>query len=286
VKTIVATLALFAALPCCSIPASAEPPVAPRCAAFPAFPDANCTGPVGTLNPYTGSSSFRTSGQVIENVEIETATALYIPASVSNVVFRNVRFIYTGPFNSTFTIMNNQGQNITFEDVEFDGRDNVARAIAGIGINTTVRGANIHNVGNGLETRGPLLIEDSYIHDIHSSAGSGWHADGIQTPHTAPANSNITIRHNTVVLTGGETGAISIQGTSSDTAKNVLIEHNLLAGGGYTMYSRFGQNYRVVDNHFSTRIFPNVGRWGIWYPSQQGIDRDGNVIAETGASAQ
>jgi hypothetical protein len=232
------------------------------------------------LNPYTGSSSFRTSNQVIENVEIDTPTALYIPANVNNVTFRNVRFVYTGPLNGTFTIMNNQGQYITFENVEFDGRDNVARAISGIGTNTTVRGSNIHNVGNGIETGGPLLVEDNYIHDIRSPAGSGWHADGIQTPNTTPGNSNITVRHNTVVLTGDETGAINIQGTPRDPAKNVLIEHNLFAGGSYTMYSRFGQGYRVTDNHFSTRIFPTVGRWGIWYPSQQGIDRAGNVIRD------
>src|SRR3954462_1111737 len=63
-----------------------------RCAPFPAFPDASCTGPQGQLVPWTGPMQFRTSGQVIENVEIRTSTGVYISGSANNMVFRNVRF--------------------------------------------------------------------------------------------------------------------------------------------------------------------------------------------------
>ena len=94
-KTIVATLALSPRTVFCQLPPRGTP-APPRCAAF-AFPDANCTGPVGDRSPYTGSPQFRTSGQVIENVEIETATGIYIAPSASGMMFRNVRFVYTGP---------------------------------------------------------------------------------------------------------------------------------------------------------------------------------------------
>lgn len=273
----IAALACVAAL--CSAPVHADPAYT-SCPAFPAFPGTNCTGP--TLTPST-VTQFRTNGQVIENVEIQASTALYVPAS--NVTFRDVRIIYTGPLNGTYTAVTNEGQNNTFESVEIDGRSNVDRAITGTGTGLTVRNCNIHHVGNGLEIPGPFLVEDNYIHDIYSPPGTSWHADGIQNTGGATANDNITIRHNTIILTGNETGAISVNGTATNPATNVLVENNLLAGGSYTMYSRYGENYRVLNNHFSTRIFPKVGQWGIWYPGQEGITRSGNVIDETGASA-
>ena len=183
--------------------------------------------------------------------------------------------------NATFTTINNQAADITFDNVEIDGREKVARAIPGTGTNTTVRGSNIHHAGNGLEIDAPMDVENNYIHDICTPAGLA----GMQTvsrPHQATATSD---RPQHCRYYRRRNSAINIEGTQTDPAKNVLIENNMFAGGGYTLYSRYGSNYRVIDNDFSTRIFPNVGRWNIWYPSQEGIDRKGNVIAETGASA-
>jgi hypothetical protein len=111
------------------------------------------------------------------------------------------------------------------------------------------------------------------------------HADGIQTP---ISNGNVTIHHNSVFGRDPATSAINIMGTLADPATNVLIEHNLLAGGGYTVYGGPGSNYRVINNHFSTQFFPKVGAFNIWYwdASEDGdVTRSGNVIHETGASA-
>jgi hypothetical protein len=46
---------------------------------------------------------------------------------------------------------------------------------------------------------------------------------------------------------------------------NVLIQGNLLAGGGYTLYCEqdaTGVNYRVLDNAFSGRFSQKVGFYG------------------------
>jgi hypothetical protein len=66
-----------------------------------------------------------------------------------------------------------------------------------------------------------------------------------------------------------------------------------LAGGGYTIYVgglQSNTNVRVVDNHLSTRIYPKVGQYGIWYyglvngkEEAPGVIRTGNVLHETGA---
>jgi hypothetical protein len=254
-----------------------------RCADYPSFPDENCTGPTtSNLSPYTGSLDFRTDNQVVENVEMRIDRGLYVPAD--NVTFRNVKIVFTGALDSDFTAVNlNYNAGTVFEDCEIDGQGNVARAITGSGV--TVRNCEIHDVGNAVEADGPLLIEGNYFHDIYEPAGTDWHADGIQTP---ISTGNVTIIHNTVFGRDPSTSAINVMGTLSAPATDVLIEHNLLAGGGYTLYAGPGSNYRVIDNHLSTRFFPKVGYYNIWYwdPSQDGdVTRSGNVIHETGADA-
>jgi len=248
------------------------------------FPDDACTGPVsGDLPLYDGSQEFRTDGEVIENVEIHTEDGLYVPAS--NVTFRNVKIVYTGALDGTFTMVNlNYNSGTVFEDCELDGQSKVARAISGSSV--TVRNCEIHGVGNAIEAEGPLVVEENYIHDIETADGTDWHADGIQTP---AGDDSVTIVHNTIILTGPETGAINVGSDADDPAADVLVERNLLAGGGYTMYTaEQGSNYQVLDNHFSTAIYPKVGYYNIWYwgsGEDAGVSKSGNVIHETGAAA-
>lgn len=279
---IAAVLTLLAAMLC----PSAHADVTLRCAPFPAFPDAACTGPVNTLKPYTGNpKSIYTPNTVVENVTIETP-GFYIAGPADKVTFRNVRFVYTGPVGGS--VINNQGDNTRFENVEIDGQSNAAQGIGGIGPGVTVVNANIHHVGNGVEVPGPFSVRDSYIHDIRLHPGTGWHVDGIQSAQNGVGNDNITIDHNTILVeaTDGVYSAIFVSGTDNvDTAKNVLIEHNLIGGGNWTMATRVGENYLIVHNRFTTRIWPKVGVYGIWYRNGDGVSRLGNTILETGAPA-
>jgi hypothetical protein len=256
--------------------------IANTCPAYPATPDASCTGPTSSNLPlWTGGDEFRTDGQVVENVEIRTG-GLYVPAN--NVTFRNVKIVYTGALEESFTMVNlNYNTGTVFENCELDGQGKVARGITGSGV--TVRGCEIYGVGNAVETDTPLVVENNYFHHICTADGTDWHSDGIQTPESAD---NVTVRHNTILLCGPETGAINIMGTPEDPATNVLIENNLFAGGGYTMYAGIGANYKVINNRFSTQVYPKVGYYNIWYwdPDQDGdVTRSGNVIHETNAPA-
>jgi hypothetical protein len=99
-----------------------------------------------------------------------------------------------------------------------------------------------------------------------------------------PGSRNLTIVHNTIFGTGDDGGfgtSAIISNKSGDT--NVLIQNNLMAGGAYTLYCEGakGSNYRVLDNHFSTRFKSSVGYFGI---SSECSDetQSGNVIDETG----
>ena len=66
-----------------------------------------------------------------------------------------------------------------------------------------------------------------------------------------------------------------------------MVEDNLLGGGSYTVYAGAGtvRNFRVINNSFTTRIYPKVGKWGIWYPMWKNFTATGNRIFENGAPA-
>jgi hypothetical protein len=139
--------------------------------------------------------------------------------------------------------------------------------------NTNLVRVNIHDCENGMDIGFDVTITDSYIHDLHDDGGVSFHNDGIQgTP------DNVTIEHNRIY--GIDTSAI---GFNSSAAGDVLIKNNLLAGGSYALYCPTSgtSNFQVIDNHFSTIFWPNVGKFGA-VTDCAGETGSGNVIHETG----
>lgn len=256
------------------------------CPPYPQFPDADCTGPTGTLTTYTGSMSFNTPGQVVENVIINTTG---ITINADNVTFRNCKIVYTGSLDGNYGLVNLPvGTTGTkFERCELDGQGKVPRVIRG-DADITVDHCDIHSTGNGIEVATKITMTNTYMHDIVTAPGTDWHADGVQSWDSAE---DITIVHNTILLTGGETGAINIVSNGGGgTFRNILVQNNLMAGGGYTVYAGTAPartiNFRVIDNHFSKMYYPKVGYYNIWYPTYfSSVVRTGNVIHETGAAA-
>ena len=151
----------------------------------------------------------------------------------------------------------------------------------------TARRVDISGCENGLSINQNVTLTDSFVHDLYASSTA--HSDGIQLSFGHWNGSsypccavNVTIQHNTIY--GTDTSAIISNKLGPDV--NILIDSNLLAGGGYTLYCDQngikGTNYRVTNNHFSRIFFPNVGFFG---PSTDCSDetQSGNVIHETGA---
>jgi hypothetical protein len=142
---------------------------------------------------------------------------------------------------------------------------------------------------NGFDLNQDVLIEDSYIHDLYN--GGGAHMDGAQFggghwngSSFVCCGLNITLRHNTIFgvdPSGGFGTSAIISNRGGDT--NILIDGNLMAGGAFTLYCEQGAkgiNYRVTNNHFSTRFGPKVGYYGV--STDCGDEtQSGNVIHET-----
>jgi hypothetical protein len=66
---------------------------------------------------------------------------------------------------------------------------------------------------------------------------------------------------------------------------NYVVENNLLAGGGYTVYcpGNVSSTYRLTNNRFSRIYVSTVGGFGPLYSSCNDDNLSGNVYHETGA---
>lgn len=252
-------------------PQSSEPGSSTTCP-LPQYPGASCTGvPVGKkLTVVNGDISVNNANTIIDSKDIHGCVSVH----ASGVIIRNSK-ISCGDSYVIYSHTDYSGTGLLIEDSEVDCLGTNGTAIGDT--NITALRLNIHSCENGFDVDQALTVEDSYIHDLYT--GGGAHSDGLQL--TAIAH-NITIKHNTILANGDTTSAI----ISPDTnISNILIQENLMAGGAYTLYCRqngSGTNYRVINNHFSTRYHPRVGVYGPWTDCQDETQVTGNVFHETG----
>ncbi|WP_424528692.1 hypothetical protein ACOZ38_03050 [Sphaerisporangium viridialbum] len=224
-----------------------------------AFPSAETTG-VRATGPLkkVGEVTVLKPGAVVENLEVHGKLNI----KADDVTVRNVRVIGEGDWS---IIQAEGASGAVIEDCEISG-DGVVKAQWGVlnqGGDITVRRANIHTVSNSVGTDHGL-IEDSYMHDFKEYPGD--HVTGPQINGSPQKGLTLTIRHNTILNQIAQTSAISIYQDFS-RAHDVLIERNLLGGGGYAIYGGAGKfgtptNIRIIGNVFTRRLFPKGGFWG------------------------
>lgn len=239
-------------------PTTATPTApAPTSTAAAGFPSSATTGvPQGTkLTAFKGILRLSTPNTVVSGYDVDGCVVV----TASNVVFEKSRV--RGGGAGCWDLISNQASGLTVRDVELDGGGNAD--LEGMSAsNFTLQRADIHGVGDGVRANGNVVIEDSWIHDLASQAGS--HNDGIQTT----AGSNIVIRGNRIENQLTQTSAIMI-GADTGNVSGVTVENNLLAGGGYTVYGGArppsGRTIKAIvirDNVFTERFFSNAGAYG------------------------
>ncbi|WP_327049306.1 DUF4082 domain-containing protein [Microbispora sp. NBC_01189] len=235
-----------------SKPTQAPPPVT-------GFPDASTTGPAkGTVFTRMKGGELRQNGAVYDGVEITDSIDVY----ADNVTLRNCRIITTGEWGVQ---LRNGHTNLVVDHCEIagDGRRQLAVAVKNIGDgDITIRGNDIHDATDAINT-GRGTIEGNYIHDLRAFTGD--HVDGIQTEGSS-GSAPLVIKNNTILNPVGQTSAIMLA-TSLGPVTNVLIQGNLIGGGGYCFYGggdKAGSSRNVVvrDNVFSRSLFSNCGAYG------------------------
>jgi Ca2+-binding RTX toxin-like protein len=217
-----------------------------------------------------------------------------------NVTIRNSSISWDGGgANASGVIKIEGGYSATISHVEINGKNHTHACIWHEGAKMTADAVNCYGVGDGIfawswwDDRDPgsgdhFTITNSYVHDLTPNAANG-HMDGFQTT----GASHGVIRHNTFDVPRDANSAIGLFNGNQD-ATDILVEDNLLAGGGFTLYgldysgpggsaqenvpgSAAGGNsvrdIRFVNNKFSTNVHPHtsgstsrcVGTWGTWF---------------------
>jgi hypothetical protein len=172
------------------------------------------------------------NGQTISNKDFRG----WVTVTGANITFKNCVFRGRAANGANHALIDTEQSTgtITITDSEFVP-SNPAATIDGLWTrNTNIYRANIHGSVDGMKADSNTLVADSYIHDMSyfssdpNQGGGPTHNDGVQT---FPGESNVTLRHNRIDLSGTYDGNAAWQ----DSAKNSRAEYNYLDGGGCTL---------------------------------------------------
>ncbi|MEO3807844.1 DUF4082 domain-containing protein [Sphaerisporangium sp. B11E5] len=224
------------------------------------FPGAADTGvPAGVTLKESKSITVTKDGTVIDGMEVRGE----INVDADNVTIKNTR-VAASP--GQWGIIQRQGRSgLVVQDSEVfgNGKEQTQFGIINQGGDLTVRRADIHTISNGILTE-QGLIEDSYLHDPKYFSGD--HTDMIMCTAGPPSGAKLVIRGNTVINNLDQTGAIALF-QDFGVVRNVTVEGNFLAGGGYSLYAGAGSkgvssNIKVVGNVFSKDVWAKGGYHG------------------------
>jgi hypothetical protein len=235
------------------------------------FPGPGNTGvPAGVTLVSSGSVKVTQDGTVLDGKDIKGD----VDIQAQNVVLKNCRVVVSGSY---WGIIIRSG-SLTVTDCEIYGGGDSGQGIFNpYQRPLTVKRCDISGFADGIMSD-VGLVEDNYIHDLQGGPGS--HHDGFQNGGGGP----LTIRHNTILNPHGETSAIALF-QDFGVPHDVLIENNLLGGGGYTVYGGAGSkgtatNIKVLNNQFSKKYFAKGGQWGpvaYWDSKGAGNTWNGNT---------
>jgi hypothetical protein len=252
------------------------------CAAEPSkcgFPDSTNTGvPAGavlTAVPGKATSgagwSWSAANQAVEVTgDGATITGLAVSGSIDisgdNVTVNKVRVTSNG---GNFGVSLRHTAGVTIENSAIAGASSttgrVSEAIDDVYGDSTgmvISNNNISNFKTAIQvTTGQ--VTGNYIHN--PGYVSGDHTNGILDVGTTQP---LTISHNTILNSLGQTDAVSLDATGSgQTIANKTVTGNLLGGGGYAIYGGTSNgntisNMTITGNVFSQAAYPTSGQFG------------------------
>lgn len=217
------------------------------------WPSAATTGvPAGTTLTKSGSITVSQAGATVNAMDVSGCIIVNAP----NVTIQNTRV----RSNSCTYLIESRSTGLTIKNTETDGLGSTDPI--GIGPdNFTAIQVNVHGTGDGIRTDNNVTVRDSWIHGLVQNSST--HNDCIQQV----GGSNVLIQHNRIENNLSKVSAVMI-GADLGNISNTVIDNNLLAGGGYTLYgggppSSFKiTGVKITNNAFSTEFFPQSGQYG------------------------
>jgi hypothetical protein len=217
------------------------------------------------LPKYTGPMNITKAGTVIDGKYIDGALTI----SAKNVVIKNSYLtLNQGTDTGAHAIMStDDNANLLVQDSEIDGKNSDSEGGGTFGIGRTgytLMRVNAHNTGDIIRMDGNGVIQDSWLHDPNGSNGDQ-HNDVIQSTNAT----RVRIIHNFLQNFKTQTSCILLKADLGDIS-DVVVDGNLMAGGGYSFYWMDGKDPNkvvhyihggsVTNNHFLRS--PQVG--SVW----------------------
>lgn len=283
--------------PASAPPAPAPPPPAPAPPPSSAYPTAATTGvPAGTAMT-TRTDVWRTSQatattETINGKSYRVITAYdfraagqYMAVDNPYVAFRKCKFSATGAISNTMSLVQLQPGclAVLVEDCEFDGGPIHNRCLWGDAGDIVVRRSKFTRFGNSAVEKNDrtgtfsMDVQDCYLDEV-----KGWppadHTDGLQMG----GGKSFTAVHNSISVepyngTDGDTSNVSnscigMWAELGDVTGDVLIQNNLLAGGGSVIYCEqkapyaFRGHCTVQGNVFDRKRYPSLKNTAsVWF---------------------
>lgn len=271
------------------------------------FPDTTNTGASGTLNSVgsgptastghgwsvSGDTINVSAGGLLENVN---TGGKVVSVNGANAVVKNVKIVAAATDVAGVGL---RGANsAVIENCTIAGTNGGSgRMMAGIkdyesgntySANVNLTANNIYYTSTGIQVDHGM-VQNNYVHDMGFQNGD--HLNGF-TSNGGDDNVLLTIQHNTMLNQNSQTDAISLF-EDFGVQQNRVINDNLVAGGGYTIYG--GQNsggpktnhIKITNNHFSKMFFKTYGYYGYlaaYNPGGTGDVWSGNIDDTSGAA--
>jgi hypothetical protein len=238
-------------------PGSTHPAATAAPSSRPDFPDASDTGvPAGTTLTASDSIIVTAPGTVINGLNVRGM----IDIRADNVTIENTLIRADGYWGIRSTAGNT---NLVVHNVEIAGDSSQCDGFKGD--NAAFTEVHIHGCGNAFNITHDVSVADSYVHDLGSDPGNCVISFG----------SSITLRHNSFLAGSGEF-ALQLD-NDSGSASNIVVDHNLIDGGGYNvLLGTVGGNRTITNNHFGRHH-----TYGVWDLHGQ-YTTTGNVWADNG----
>lgn len=172
-----------------------------------------------------------------------------------------------------------QADNVTISDCKMSHGDSYGVLVTS-GSGAVIKYCEISGPGNGIGGAGafihhndisqaqnavvmwePSTIEHNYLHNFFFTDDP--HYDGVELN---GGFSNVIVRHNSVLLDQDQTSAVMIN-NNEGAMTNVLVEHNLITGGAYTIFTDYRftatpvDNIRFINNRLGSGEFGYVTFW-------------------------
>lgn len=210
---------------------------------------------------YTGPRTITTNGTVIRNQVIPAG--LIVDADDVTIEGNIIEGSTSVPADDAAIMVLGKRAKVLNNEIRglsaSDWRQTPASGIKLYGSDVTLKGNNVYWIGGDAITidANNVSIVGNWVHDF--TRRDGVHYDAVVWAQRNRVDTPILVRDNTIEM--WQPGLMTSVLTLPENAPKLTVDHNVLAGGGYTLLGG-GSGSVITNNLFWTKFAPKAGAYG------------------------